>query len=115
MRQRVGIARAFSIDPEVLLCDEAFGHLDEVTARQLRADFLTLVRETSKTSLFVTHGIDEALELGERVLVLGKGARLLMDVRIPDGAKQDPLRQAELKARIIQAIEREGDQEGPAP
>jgi NitT/TauT family transport system ATP-binding protein len=108
MRQRVGIARAFSIDPEVLLCDEAFGHLDEVTARQLRADFLNLIRETKKTSLFITHDIDEALELGQRVLVLGKPARLLMDVRIPPGTNEDPTKQAELKSRIIQAIESDG-------
>lgn len=108
MRQRVGIARAFSIDPEVLLCDEAFGHLDEVTARQLRADFLNLIRETKKTSLFITHDIDEALELGQRVLVLGKPARLLMNVQIPPGTNEDSTRQAELKSRIIQAIESDG-------
>ncbi|MBI2359420.1 MAG: ABC transporter ATP-binding protein [Deltaproteobacteria bacterium] len=108
MRQRVGIARAFSIGPEVLLCDEAFGHLDEVTARQLRADFLKLIRETKKTSLFITHDIDEALELGQRVLVLGKPARLLMDVQIPPGTTENPAKQAELKSRIIQVIESDG-------
>ncbi len=70
MRQRVGIARAFCIDPDIILCDEAFGHLDEVTATKLRADFLNLVRETQKTSVFITHDIDEAIELGSRVLVL---------------------------------------------
>ena len=105
MRQRVGIARAFSIDPEVLLCDEAFGHLDEVTANKLRADFLQLIRETKKTSLFITHDIDEAMELGERVLVLGRPARLLMDVQISQTLKEDPARRAELKARIVRAIE----------
>ncbi len=107
MRQRVGIARAFSIDPDVLLCDEAFGHLDEVTARQLRADFLKLIRETRKTSLFITHDIDEALELGQRVLVLGKPAHLLMDLQIPPGTKGDPAKQVELKSRIIQVIEQD--------
>lgn len=108
MRQRVGIARAFTIEPDVLLCDEAFGHLDEVTARQLRADFLNLIRETRKTSVLITHDIDEALELGERVLVLGKPAHLLMNIRIPPGTNKDPARQAELKSRIIQAIEGDG-------
>ncbi|MBI2087949.1 MAG: ABC transporter ATP-binding protein [Deltaproteobacteria bacterium] len=108
MRQRVGIARAFSIDPEVLLCDEAFGHLDEVTARQLRDDFLNLIRETKKTSVFITHDIDEALELGERVLVLGKPARLLMNVQVPPATKENPTKQAEIKSRIIQAIESDG-------
>src|SRR3990172_4271448 len=105
MRQRVGIARAFSVDPEILLCDEAFGHLDEVTAIKLRADFLELVRETKKTSLFITHDIDEAMDLGERVLVLGKPARLLMDIQVPSEIKSSPTRRAELKSRIIKAIE----------
>ena len=105
MRQRVGIARAFSVDPEVLLCDEAFGHLDEVTAIKLRADFLKLVRETKKTSLFITHDIDEAMDLGERVLVLGKPARLLMDLQLPKSIKDDPAKRVELKSRIINAIE----------
>ena len=108
MKQRVGIARAFSINPDLLLCDEAFGHLDEVTATQLRADFLNLIGETRKTSIFITHDIEEALELGARVLVLGKPARLLMNVRIPPGTKDDPAKQSELKSRIIQAIENDG-------
>ena len=108
MRQRVGIARAFSINPDLLLCDEAFGHLDEVTARQLRADFLNLICETRKTSIFITHDIDEALELGARVMVLGKPARLLMDVEVPPDTKEDPAKQAELKNRIIEMIENDG-------
>jgi len=107
MRQRVGIARAFCVDPEILLCDEAFGHLDEVTAIKLRADFLELVRETKKTSVFITHDIDEAVDLGERVLVLGNSARLLADVQLPAGIKNDPAKRGELKGRIIKAIERD--------
>ena len=107
MRQRVGIARAFSVDPEILLCDEAFGHLDEVTAIKLRADFLELVRETKKTSVFITHDIDEAVDLGERVLVLGNSARLLVDLRLPAGIKDDPGKRGELKGRIITAIQRD--------
>jgi len=105
MRQRVGIARAFSVDPEILLCDEAFGHLDEVTANRLRADFLNLVRETKKTALFITHDIEEAMELGDRVLVLGKPAHLLMDIRLTKGLKDSPSGLKDLKGRIIQAIE----------
>lgn len=108
MRQRVGIARAFSINPDLLLCDEAFGHLDEVTARQLRADFLNLIFETRKTSIFITHDIDEALELGARVLVLGKPARLLMNVRVPPDTKEDAGKRTALKNQIIQVIENDG-------
>lgn len=105
MRQRVGIARAFCVDPEILLCDEAFGHLDEVTAIKLRADFLELVRETRKTSVFITHDIEEAVDLGERVLVLGNSARLLADVQLPADIKNNPAKRGELKTRIIKAIE----------
>jgi NitT/TauT family transport system ATP-binding protein len=105
MRQRVGIARAFCVEPEVVLCDEAFGHLDEVTATQLRGDFLALVRETRKTSVFITHDIDEAIELGNRVLVLGKPARLLMDLTISEQMKRNSIARDEMKTRILNAIE----------
>jgi NitT/TauT family transport system ATP-binding protein len=105
MRQRVGIARAFCVEPEVVLCDEAFGHLDQVTATQLRGDFLELVRETHKTSVFITHDIDEAIELGNRVLVLGKPARLLMDLTISDETKRNMGAREEMKTRIVAAIE----------
>jgi NitT/TauT family transport system ATP-binding protein len=105
MRQRVGIARAFCVEPEVVLCDEAFGHLDQVTATQLRGDFLALVRETQKTSVFITHDIDEAIELGNRVLVLGKPARLLMDLTISDETKRNLGAREEMKTRIVAAIE----------
>ena len=108
MRQRVGIARAFCIDPDVILCDEAFGHLDEVTATQLRADFLNLVRETRKTSIFITHDIGEAIELGSRVLVLGKPAHLLLDVSVGSDVKTDPEKRARLKERILKTIEANG-------
>ena len=105
MRQRVGIARAFCVEPEVVLCDEAFGHLDQVTATQLRGDFLELVRETKKTSVFITHDIDEAIELGSRVVVLGKPARLLMDLAISDETKGNLGAREEMKTRIVAAIE----------
>ena len=105
MRQRVGIARAFCVEPEVVLCDEAFGHLDQVTATQLRGDFLELVRETGKTAVFITHDIDEAIELGNRVLVLGKPARLLMDLTISEEMKRNLTARDEMKTRILNAIE----------
>jgi NitT/TauT family transport system ATP-binding protein len=105
MRQRVGIARAFCVGPEVVLCDEAFGHLDQVTATQLRGDFLELVRETRKTSVFITHDIDEAIELGNRVLVLAKPARLLMDLTISEEMKRNLTGRDKIKTRILNAIE----------
>src|SRR6185369_9278113 len=69
MRQRVSIARAFAVEPEILLCDEPFSSLDEMTARDLRAEFLRLVKQNGKTAVFITHHIKEAMEIGDRILV----------------------------------------------
>ena len=76
-----------------------------MTATQLRGDFLELVRETRKTSVLITHDIDEAIELGNRVLVLGKPARLLMDLTISEQMKRNLTARDEMKARILNAIE----------
>ena len=73
-QQRVGIARALAADPEYLLMDEPFSALDPVTRAHLQEQFLTLKREIGKTILFVTHDVDEAVRLGDRICVLGAGA-----------------------------------------
>jgi NitT/TauT family transport system ATP-binding protein len=70
-RQRVGIARALAVRPRLLLMDEPFGALDAITRRGLQAELLRLWRATGVSVLFVTHDIDEAVMLGERVLLLG--------------------------------------------
>ncbi|MBO0888232.1 ABC transporter ATP-binding protein [Candidatus Bathyarchaeota archaeon] len=70
MKQRVGIARALAIDPEVVLMDEAFSAIDEFTAVELRAEVSDIHRETGKTFLLVTHNLPEAIELADRILVL---------------------------------------------
>ena len=72
-RQRVGIARALAAGPEILLMDEPFGAVDEITRGQLQEEIQTIHRENGITILFVTHDIDEALKLGTRVLVLDQG------------------------------------------
>ena len=69
MRQRVSIARAFATDANILLCDEPFSALDEMTGRTLRAEFVRLVKENGKTAVFITHSINEALEIGDRIVV----------------------------------------------
>jgi len=70
MQQRVGIARALAIRPEILLMDEPFSALDEFTKEKLHEDLLRIWRKTNKTILFVTHNIQEAVYLSDRVVVL---------------------------------------------
>jgi NitT/TauT family transport system ATP-binding protein len=82
MRQRVSIARAFAVDPEILLCDEPFSALDEMTARDLRSEFSRLVRQNGKTAVFVTHSINEALQVGDRILVFHRPARIALEAKV---------------------------------
>jgi NitT/TauT family transport system ATP-binding protein len=82
MRQRVAIARAFALQAGLLLADEAFGHLDEVTASELRETFVAVARETGSTAILITHQLEEAIAVGDRIIVFGKSARLLADVRV---------------------------------
>jgi NitT/TauT family transport system ATP-binding protein len=82
MQQRVGIARAFSIEPDVLFMDEPFSHLDAITARSLRRELHNMWTQTGKTVVFVTHDVGEAVELSNRVVVFAKGGRLVDDIDI---------------------------------
>jgi NitT/TauT family transport system ATP-binding protein len=72
-QQRVGIARALSIDPGVLLMDEPFSSLDEITAEELRDELINIWQQLNKTIFFVTHDMTEAIQLGDRLLMLGQG------------------------------------------
>ncbi|MFQ5850660.1 MAG: ABC transporter ATP-binding protein [Candidatus Binatia bacterium] len=110
MKQRVNLARAFALDPSILLLDEAFGHLDEVTAKQLRSDFLNLVTSVDETKragttvFFVTHQIEEAIEVASRIIVLAKPARLLADMYIEQEAKSDLRLANEYRAKLVKII-----------
>jgi osmoprotectant transport system ATP-binding protein len=75
-RQRVGVARALAADPPVLLMDEPFGAVDPVVRTRLQDEFLRLQRDLGKTVVLVTHDIDEAVRLGDRVAVFATGGRL---------------------------------------
>ncbi|MHB8835137.1 MAG: ABC transporter ATP-binding protein [Candidatus Methylomirabilia bacterium] len=113
MRQRVGIARAFLANPRILLMDEPFGALDAQTKAILQEELLRLWHEQFQTVLYVTHDIEEALLLGDRILVLsGRPARVLEDVAVPLGrprilADRDRPEVIDLKWKIWRTLETE--------
>ena len=75
-RQRVGVARALGGDPTVMLMDEPFGAIDPITRDRLQNEFLRLQAEVKKTIVFVTHDIDEAIKMGDRIAILREGSRI---------------------------------------
>jgi len=75
-RQRVGVARALAVDPPVMLMDEPFGAIDPITRDRLQNEFLRLQQEIGKTIVFVTHDIDEAIKMGDRIAILREGATI---------------------------------------
>jgi len=83
MKQRVAIARAFVMDPQIILCDESFSSLDEITATRLRQEFVELVKQGNKTGIFITHSIEEAIEMGHRILIFGKPGRVVREIEVP--------------------------------
>nr|WP_263458498.1 ATP-binding cassette domain-containing protein [Brenneria tiliae] len=76
MRQRVAFARALITQPDILIADEAFGHLDEVTAGALRSDFIQIARARGQTVYQITHSLDEALDVSDRVLVFDRPGKV---------------------------------------
>ena len=93
MRQRVAIARAFATNAPILLCDEPFSALDEHTAQRLRDEFVGLVRQNRKTAVFITHSISEALQVGDRIVVLRRPARIAYDVHVSGADAHAAIRQ----------------------
>jgi osmoprotectant transport system ATP-binding protein len=75
-RQRVGVARALAVDPPIMLMDEPFGAVDPIVRGRLQDEFLRLQQEVRKTIVFVTHDIDEAIKLGDRIAILRQGGHL---------------------------------------
>jgi len=73
MQQRVGIARALASDPEILLMDEPFSALDPLIRLQLQDQFKALVAQLNKTTLFITHDLDEAIRIGHRIAIMKDG------------------------------------------
>jgi NitT/TauT family transport system ATP-binding protein len=108
MRQRVSLARALAVDPQLVLLDESFSQLDHVTSSVLRQDFSQIVRQYGKTCVFVTHRIDDALEIADRILVLAAPARVRLEIRIDAAQRRDEAARARIHAEIAHAI---GDDE----
>ena len=102
MRQRVSIARAFATDASILLCDEPFSSLDEITAQRLREEFASLVRENRKTAVFITHSINEALQIGNRVIVMTRPAQVAYDVKLGPDVKSG--QDNAIRARIQEVL-----------
>ena len=89
-RQRVGLARAMAADPLVMLMDEPFGALDPITRDRLQNEFLRLHRQVRKTVIFVTHDIDEAIKMGDRIAILREGG-VLAQYDTPDAILANPV------------------------
>ena len=99
-RQRVGLARAMAADPPLMLMDEPFGALDPITRERLQNEFLRLHREVQKTVIFVTHDIDEAIRIGQRIAILREGG-VLAQYDTPDAILAAPA--DEFVARFVGA------------
>ncbi len=99
-RQRVGVARALAADPPVMLMDEPFGAVDPIRRERLQNEFLRLQARLRKTIVFVTHDVDEAIKMGDRIAVLQRGGRLAQ-YDTPDAILAGPA--SEFVARFVGA------------
>ena len=115
-RQRVGVARALAADPPVLLMDEPFGAVDPVVRVRLQDEFLRLQRELGKTVVLVTHDIDEAVRMGDRVAIFATGGRLAQ-YGTPGRAARPPGRRlrGRLRGRHHGPAPADGDRDRPGP
>ena len=110
MQQRVGLARALAVNPSILLMDEPFAAVDAQTRRLLQDELLRLHAETQKTIVFVTHDIDEAVRMADRVLVMShRPGRILDAVSVPiprpRAGDLEPAVAAPLKAHLWQRLQ----------
>jgi ABC-type nitrate/sulfonate/bicarbonate transport system ATPase subunit len=108
MKQRVEVARALAVNPDVLFLDEPFGALDSITRLDMRRELLRIWETERKTILFVTHDIDEAVQLADRILIMGArgsgGALRMQEVDIPHPRDISSRRYLDLRDGILHAI-----------
>ncbi|MBI3857551.1 MAG: ATP-binding cassette domain-containing protein [Planctomycetes bacterium] len=123
MRQRVGLARAFALDPKMLLLDEPFGMLDSLTRLELQQVLIDLWAQDRKTALMVTHDVDEALFLSDRVAMMtsGPAATLGAVLHVPFARPRDRKEVLEhpdyyrLRGQLIGFLESQGQRDKPDP
>lgn len=106
-QQRIGIARAFAVEPDVLLMDEPFSHLDAMTSRTLREHLERIWLESRKTVMFVTHDVTEAVQLSDQIIVLAPGGRVheVIDVDLPRPRRASDPAVAVLQAEVLARFE----------
>lgn len=108
MRQRVGLARGLVIEPEVLLMDEPFSKLDQLTARRLREETLQICARLKQTSILVTHDVEEATYMGDRIVILRARPARVVDIvenPLPPGQRDvDDLRFIQFKKSLLQSV-----------
>jgi glycine betaine/proline transport system ATP-binding protein len=89
MQQRVGLARALAADPEILLMDEPFSALDPLIRRQLQSEFMGLAANMNKTTVFITHDLDEAVRIGDRIAIMRDG--MVIQTGTPEQIVMNPV------------------------
>jgi NitT/TauT family transport system ATP-binding protein len=108
MRQRVGLARGLVIEPEVLLMDEPFSKLDQLTARRLREEALEICARLKQTTVLVTHDVEEAAYMGDRIVILcARPARIvdILENPLPPGRRDvDDLEFIRFKKKLLQSV-----------
>ncbi|HDD36353.1 MAG TPA: ABC transporter ATP-binding protein [Archaeoglobus veneficus] len=107
MRQRVGIARALAINPKILLMDEPFAALDAQTRNRMQAELLEIWNKEKKTVLFVTHNIDEAVYLADKIIVLsGRPARVVEEIEVDLSRPRDrtSLEFVEVRRKVLELL-----------
>ncbi len=106
MRQRVGLARALSVDAKVLLLDEPFSAVDEQTRRKFQEDLLALVKNENKTFIFVTHSIEEAVYVSDQIAILLPRPSRVSEIIRPSGFRDKPVDQIRRDREYLDIVDK---------